>query len=116
MVCIDENQEAIAQIRMSVDQNDENSKRLVEELNISDGGPLAPPVDSYRHWAIGSRCRKVPIAEFEEETLGNPAFCQFSGRLIDFFREVLDLDAQLSPPFCVRYAYLRPLVAESNCY
>jgi len=101
MVRIDENQEAIARIRMAVNSHDKEVQRMNDELDKSDGEQLPPPTRTQAHWAVGSRQRKIELGLYEEQNSDNPAFRRFGSRLLSFFQETLNSDTQLRPPFHV---------------
>ncbi|KIJ52257.1 hypothetical protein M422DRAFT_129242, partial [Sphaerobolus stellatus SS14] len=54
MVCIDENQEAIARISMAVNSYDESQRAKNLEENENDGGEAPEPVITEGHWKLGA--------------------------------------------------------------
>ncbi|KIJ44791.1 hypothetical protein M422DRAFT_251780 [Sphaerobolus stellatus SS14] len=86
----DENQEVIARIRMAVDRLDAQSSLEREELDSTDGGPLASPSETEAHWALGSPLSKCDPKRLEEANSQHPGFHRFTTRLTEFLSEVSD--------------------------
>ncbi|KIJ46695.1 hypothetical protein M422DRAFT_249859 [Sphaerobolus stellatus SS14] len=99
MTKIDENQEVIAQIRMSINHFDVKMSLVEEELDRNDGGPLLPPIETEAHWALGSRLTKLDPEGIEQKNSQNPGYHQFTIKLTKFLEEMLDLENQLTSPF-----------------
>ncbi|KIJ30421.1 hypothetical protein M422DRAFT_268076 [Sphaerobolus stellatus SS14] len=66
---IDENQEAIARIRMFVDFHDEQLSKAVSAENLTDGcEPPPEPVCSQDNYALGSPLQKLSVGSLESAT------------------------------------------------
>jgi len=97
MVRIDENQEAIAQIRMAID----NDTRSRAPNDIGEDPELVSKCDSREqsgvHWRLGSQyVVRLNTAELEWKFSSNYNFHDFDGRLRSFISENL-------PSAAIRY-------------
>ncbi|KAK7041128.1 hypothetical protein R3P38DRAFT_2512305, partial [Favolaschia claudopus] len=83
---IDENQEAIAMIRMKVQAfDDANNKRESEQLASEPNDQ--PESDPGNHWSCGASTRWLTSKVVEDEMVGNPVYARFDGRLRKFLTE-----------------------------
>ena len=98
MTKIDENQEVIAQIHMSINHFDAKMSLMEEELDRNDGGPLLPSIETEAHWALGSCLAKLDSARIEQKNSQNPGYHQFTIKLTKFLEEMLDPEDQLTSP------------------
>ncbi|KIJ31105.1 hypothetical protein M422DRAFT_267313 [Sphaerobolus stellatus SS14] len=98
MLKIDENQEVIARIRMSVDRLDAQSSLEREELDSTDDGPLASPSETEAHWALGSPLSKCDPDRVEEANSQHPGFRRVTTRLTEFLSEVTDPEHRPTSP------------------
>ncbi|KIJ47870.1 hypothetical protein M422DRAFT_248461 [Sphaerobolus stellatus SS14] len=64
---IDENQEAIAQIRTAVDIHDKLMEESVQEQNITDGDECPTPITSKDHWSLDSPLSSILANKYELE-------------------------------------------------
>jgi len=64
MIKIDENQEAIAHIKMVIDPHDLATARILEEENENDGGAPPESLIAGSHWKLGSPMKMVTAQEW----------------------------------------------------
>ncbi|KAF8577619.1 hypothetical protein K439DRAFT_1664150 [Ramaria rubella] len=96
MVRIDENQEAMAHIRMAIDMQDKRHQEAFAVENATDDGEPPPePVQSEHHWALGARQKKIYARQVEEQN-GDAAFRHFDSRLQTFLAETLPEESRPS--------------------
>jgi len=89
MVRIDENQEAIARIRLSVDLYDAARLAAIQEQNENDGEELPVAVVEGVHWKLGSPLQLITAREWEKQETSRLAFRNFEVRLVCFLQEYL---------------------------
>ena len=91
MACIDENQEAIACIRMDVDAADAKLKAKEDQEDIEDNTRIhlekqATPQD---HWRFGSPEKKTTTIQVETAFKTIPAFVGFQRKLFTYLQQAL---------------------------
>jgi hypothetical protein len=95
MVRIDETQEAIARIRMAIDDNNKARAAalgILDNLDTEEHGPQ----DSDSHWSFGSPGPQLDSRQFEEHVNSRERgqeFRLFNARLQDFIARVFPQDA-----------------------
>ncbi|KIJ46707.1 hypothetical protein M422DRAFT_249872 [Sphaerobolus stellatus SS14] len=110
---IDENQEAIARIRMFVDLHDEELSKAMSAEDLTDGNEPPPrPVRSQDNYAVGSPLIKITI-DILEHTKGNlPPYRSFRSKLHEFLESELDEDScprgflTITPYQCLYLTYM----------
>ncbi|KIJ38148.1 hypothetical protein M422DRAFT_259302 [Sphaerobolus stellatus SS14] len=101
MTNIDENQEVIACIQMSVNSADAKAAMLQENLDHTEGGPLPLIVKSEDHWGVRSPLQRTNPQDFEDQIDQDMAFCRFEARLAKFLSEVIDSEERPLAPLTV---------------
>ncbi|KIJ33453.1 hypothetical protein M422DRAFT_264557 [Sphaerobolus stellatus SS14] len=110
---IDENQEAIACIRMFVDLHDEELSKAMSAEDLTDGNEPPPrPVRCQDNYAVGSPLTKITI-DILENTKGNlPLYRSFRSKLHEFLKSELDKDScprgflTITPYQCLYLTYM----------
>ncbi|KIJ39542.1 hypothetical protein M422DRAFT_257594 [Sphaerobolus stellatus SS14] len=110
---IDENQEAIARIRMFVDIYDTEISRAMSAEDLTDGcEPPPKPVISQGNYALGSPLKRLSI-DILENTKGNlRAYRSFGRRLQEFLGNELDEESRpsgfltITPYQCLYLTYM----------
>lgn len=92
MAKIDENQEAIAQIQMFLDQFDEECKQAAELDSMNDEDPVSEEVEQGKHeidnhYSLGSSSNAMKLFEVEQNNSMNPNFSCFTSNLLEFLTE-----------------------------
>ena len=115
MVRIDENQEAVALIRMAIDDYNYSQTSEVDFEDSANKLPTEPDSESYglseQHWTLGSRSGTQLDSRAVEECLApsNPNFVSFDQRLRSFIADNFPEEApryedliyvSISPFFC----------------
>ena len=77
MECIDENQEATAHIRMSVDIYDSEKPAIHLQESVNYGNEFPEPIVERDHWKLGSSLKLMSVHKWEAGQVTNPAFCCF---------------------------------------
>ncbi|KIJ54948.1 hypothetical protein M422DRAFT_153273 [Sphaerobolus stellatus SS14] len=95
MTQIDENQEAIARIRTSVDIYDKFMNDTLQEQNITDGDECPTLIDSSGHWSLGSPLPLMSVRRYALQHVGTPGFRHFERKLLSFLSA--HVDAQVKP-------------------
>ena len=90
MTRIDENQEAIACIRMDVDAYDAELKAKVEAEDTEDSRKTKQktPVLSQAHWRLGAPQKRITTKQVAIDYENNPAFRGFQKNLFTFLQQV----------------------------
>lgn len=87
MITIDENQEAVAQIRMFTNQFDEDHTQSEDidddDVNSDDEGPE----NSGDHYSLGSRSKALALSEVAKNNSTDPKFAHFASNLLEFLAE-----------------------------
>ncbi|KIJ30780.1 hypothetical protein M422DRAFT_267613 [Sphaerobolus stellatus SS14] len=94
---IDENQEAIARIRMFVDLNDVEISKAMSAEDLTDGcGPPPEPVYSQENYALGSPQTKLSIDVLKNKKANLPAYRFFGRKLQEFLGKELEEESRPS--------------------
>lgn len=90
MTRIDETQEALARIRMTVDLHNAALLKANQELDSTAEEPTMNA--SERHWSLGSQLNKICASEYELNKRDEPGFRHFERRLRNFIADYIDAD------------------------
>ena len=101
MVRIDENQEAVARIRLTINEHDARRRQDEAELNdhsdevelSGDGEKADEPLDSDRHWKLRSPDKLSLAAQLPDAKREDPMFHKFESKLRDFFTHYVPDDS-----------------------
>ncbi|KAF8587172.1 hypothetical protein K439DRAFT_1645943 [Ramaria rubella] len=110
MVTIDENQEAVACIRMAVDAYDMAAKEEAAEIG-RDEKPKDTPSAPVGHWKLGSPDKHTTVKQIEDNNKGNVVFRGFSRNLMVFLHEsfpneqLTEAPVKILPHKCVYLNY-----------
>lgn len=89
MTRIDENQEAIAQIRMFVDQF-EKERNSADDENPVDEDTAREKHEIENHYSLGSPSATMKLSEVEQNNSPDSNFSHFASNLLEFMNEIPD--------------------------